>query len=92
MIKAALGGGGRGMRVCKKAEELEEIAKFLPANRILIETDAPYLAPTPYRGKTNHPKYLIETLKHLSNLRKETIEETSYYTFKNTCDLFKIKF
>jgi TatD DNase family protein len=74
----------------KKAAELEEIAKFLPSNRILIETDAPYLAPTPYRGKTNHPKYLIETLKHLSNLRQESMEETSFYTFKNTCDLFKI--
>jgi TatD DNase family protein len=75
----------------KKAGELEEISKILPINRILIETDAPYLAPTPYRGKTNHPKYLIDTLKHLSNLRKESLEETASYTYKNTCDLFNIK-
>ena len=76
----------------KKALELEEIAKTLPVNRILIETDAPYLAPTPFRGKTNHPKYLIETAKHLSNLRRESLEETSSYTYKNTCELFNIKY
>lgn len=74
----------------KKVEELENIAKFLPSERILIETDAPYLAPTPFRGKPNHPKYLIETLKYLSNLRKESLEETAYYTYKNTCKLFNI--
>lgn len=75
----------------KKVEELEEIAKTLPKDRILIETDAPYLAPSPFRGKTNHPKHLIETLKHLSKLRNESVEETAFYTYENTCKLFNIK-
>lgn len=75
----------------KKVEDLENTARHIPKERILIETDAPYLAPTPYRGKENHPKYLIETLKHLSKLRNESIEETAAYTFKNTCDLFNIR-
>lgn len=74
----------------KKVQELEEVARHLPQERIVIETDAPYLAPTPYRGKENHPKYLIKIAEHLAHLRKESLEETAFYTFKNTCELFNI--
>jgi len=74
----------------KKVQELEEVARHLPQNRIVIETDAPYLAPTPYRGKENHPKYLIKIAEHLAHLRQESLEETAFYTFQNTCALFNI--
>lgn len=74
----------------KNTEHLEETAKHIPEERILIETDAPYLAPVPFRGKKNHPKYLIHTLKKLGELRKEPIEQTAQYTFNNTLKFYKI--
>jgi TatD DNase family protein len=73
-----------------KVKQLEEVASHLPKTRILVETDAPFLAPAPHRGKENHPKYLIHVLNHLAKLRNENIEETASYTFQNTCDLFNI--
>ncbi|GMA70279.1 TatD family hydrolase [Leuconostoc litchii] len=66
----------------KKAEEVREAAKIVPLNRILVETDAPYLAPTPYRGKTNEPalvKFVIDSLA-------ETLEMSS----KELSDLTRI--
>lgn len=74
----------------KKVLELENVCKNIPKEKILVETDAPYLAPAPYRGKTNHPKYLIETLKHIGNIRNESLEEVGSFTYINTLDLFKI--
>lgn len=75
----------------KNVEALEETAIHLPEGRIMIETDAPYLAPTPFRGKPNHPKYLKYTLEKLSLLRKEDIQKTAEYTFKNTLEFYNIK-
>lgn len=59
-----------GILTFKKAIELQEIAKKIPINRVLVETDAPFLAPVPYRGKRNEPTYVIETLKKLAALKE----------------------
>ena len=61
--------GFTGIVTFRKSDELRAIAKSLPADRILVETDAPYLAPQPYRGKRNEPAHVIETAKVLADLR-----------------------
>jgi len=57
---------------------------------ILIETDAPYLAPVPYRGKRNEPAYVVEVAKKIAALRGETLEEVAEYTAKNAENLYQI--
>ncbi len=61
-----------------------------PLDRILLETDAPYLAPIPYRGKRNESLYVVEVAKKISELRKITVEEVAEKTSKNTSSLFGI--
>ena len=62
--------------------------KDIPNNRILVETDAPYLAPVPLRGKTNEPSYIIHTVKFLSDLKKITFKDFSEITTNNFFNLF----
>ena len=59
-----------GVITFKKSIELANIFKEIPNDRILVETDAPYLAPVPLRGKSNEPSYIIHTIKFLSELKK----------------------
>jgi len=77
-----------GVITYKSATVLREVAKMTPLDRLLIETDAPYLSPVPYRGKMNEPSYLIEVLKLLSEIKKIGIEELSEITFSNFEKLF----
>ncbi len=78
-----------GMITFKKADDLREIVKKLPTNRLLIETDAPFLAPVPHRGKKNEPAFITETLKTLSQIKNlpenelETILEGNFRTLFN---------
>lgn len=58
-----------GILTFRKAQELRDIARDVPMDRILVETDSPYLAPEPYRGKTNQPAYIIETVRVLAGLK-----------------------
>ncbi len=74
----------------KKAERLREIVKAIPDNRLLIETDAPYLTPEPFRGKRNEPSYVVHTAKALAELRGISIEDLSRITTLNAKHLFKI--
>ena len=67
-----------GILTFKKATELQEMAKKIPLNRLLVETDAPFLAPVPYRGKRNEPAYVVETFKKLSELKE--VEEGALAT------------
>ncbi len=77
-----------GILTFKKSEEIRAIARDLPADRLLVETDAPYLAPTPYRGKRNEPSYVVETAKVLAETRGVAPEEIHRTTSENFFRLF----
>jgi TatD DNase family protein len=72
----------------RKAEPLRAVAREIPADRLLIETDAPYLAPQPWRGKRNEPAYVLETARRLAEIRGETAEALQRFTAENACRLF----
>jgi len=72
------------------ADAYDDIVKNLPLDRILIETDAPYVAPTPYRGKRNEPSYVIEVVKKIAEIKGISLEEISKKTFQNSKDIFKL--
>jgi TatD DNase family protein len=64
-----------GILTFPKAEELREVAKFVPNDRLLVETDAPFLAPVPHRGKRNEPAWVMETLARLAAVRSVTPDD-----------------
>ena len=66
-----------------KAEELREVAKQVPLDRLLIETDCPYLTPIPYRGKRNEPAYVVEVARCLAGLHGVELEEMGRTTSEN---------
>ena len=78
-----------GILTFKKSDELRAIARSLPADRILVETDAPYLAPGRYRGKRNEPAYVVETAKVLGETRGVSPEEIARQTSENFFRLFR---
>ena len=78
-----------GVLTYKSAAELREVAKQIPADRLLIETDSPYLAPVPKRGKPNIPLYVRHVAEQLAELRGWTLEETAARTLENARNLFK---
>ncbi|WOE32061.1 MULTISPECIES: TatD family hydrolase [unclassified Acinetobacter] len=67
----------------KNAQDLREVAKQVPLDRVLIETDSPYLAPVPYRGKSNEPKYVPYVAKALSDVYDKSLEEIAFITMQN---------
>lgn len=69
--------------------EYEEVVRSVPIERILPETDAPFAAPLPYRGKRNHPEYVIEVVKKIAEIKKLPLDEVERQLFKNTVSLFK---
>src|SRR5690625_3350104 len=75
----------------KNAHEVKEVAKVIPLDRLLIETDAPYLAPHPYRGKRNEPAYVKLVAEEIASLREMDYETICEITTKNACDVFRIK-
>ncbi len=78
-----------GIVTFKSAKELKEVAKHVPLNRMLIETDSPYLAPMPYRGKMNQPGYVKHVAEHIAELRGISVEEVAEATTANFFSLFK---
>jgi TatD DNase family protein len=78
-----------GILTFKKSDELRAIARSLPADRILVETDAPYLAPGPYRGKRNEPSYVLETARVLAETRGVAPDEIARQTTENFFRLFR---
>ncbi len=77
-----------GVITFKKSMELAKTFKELPNNRILVETDSPYLAPVPFRGKPNEPSYITNTVKFLSDLKKTSFDDFSDITTQNFFNLF----
>jgi TatD DNase family protein len=77
-----------GILTFKKSEALRALAAELPADRIMVETDAPYLAPGKFRGKRNEPAYVVEVAKVLAEARGVSLEEISLQTTENFFRLF----
>ena len=77
-----------GILTFKNSAALRTIAAELPADRILVETDAPYLAPGPFRGKRNEPAYVVETAKILAETRGVSFDEIARQTSENFFRLF----
>lgn len=74
----------------KKTDELKEVAKLVPIEKLLVETDAPYLAPHPYRGKRNEPMFVKQTAELIAKLKGITIEDLTLQTNRNTKSIFGI--
>src|SRR3989344_8595707 len=70
------------------AKEYEELVKYIPLDSMLIETDCPYVAPMPYRGKRNEPLFVKETAKKIAEIKNLPLEEVKTQLIKNTLDLF----
>jgi TatD DNase family protein len=77
-----------GILTFKRSDDLRAIAAALPAERVLVETDAPYLAPLPYRGKRCEPAYVLETAKVLAATRGVSLDEIAQATTENFFRLF----
>jgi TatD DNase family protein len=78
-----------GIVTFKNAADIQEVAKRMPLDRMLLETDCPYLAPNPFRGKPNEPSYMRQTAEFIANLRGISTEELAQQTTHNFFTLFK---
>ncbi len=78
-----------GILTFKNAQDLRDVAAFVPLDRILIETDSPYLAPAPYRGKTNNPSYVPHVAAQIAQLRGLGVQLIAEHTSRNFERLFK---
>ena len=79
-----------GILTFKNAADLREVARWVPLDRCLVETDSPYLAPVPYRGKTNQPAYVAHVGRALAQIKGLTDEEVSQATTRNFEQLFGV--
>ena len=80
-----------GIVTFKNAKQVQASAKTVPSDRLLIETDCPFLAPVPYRGKTNEPSYVLHVAKQIAQLRQTPLETIAEQTTSNACRLFSIQ-
>lgn len=78
-----------GIVTFKNAQALKEVAQRVPLNRMLVETDSPYLAPIPFRGKTNQPAYVRHVAEEIARLREITLQQVVDATTANFFQLFK---
>ena len=92
LARTALDLGGyisfSGIITFKNAGEIREVAKFVPADRYLVETDAPYLAPVPHRGATNEPSFVAHTAAKVAEVRKIPLQQLGDETTINFYRLF----
>ena len=77
-----------GMVTFKKSDELRRVAATIPDDRILVETDAPYLSPHPRRGRRNEPAHVVHTARLLAEVRQQEFDEFARQTTQNACRLF----
>jgi TatD DNase family protein len=94
MAEAAMGMGFlisfSGIVTFKNAKSLKEVARRVPLENMLVETDAPYLAPVPYRGRTNQPGYVLHVAEEIARLKGVTLEQVAQKTTNNYYSLFNI--
>ena len=77
-----------GIVTFKNAKDLQDVAKWLPADRLLVETDAPFLAPIPHRGRTGEPAFVADTARFVAQLRDVALDSLAQQTSDNFYDLF----
>lgn len=78
-----------GIVTFKNAKDLQDIASWIPEDRLLVETDSPFLAPVPHRGRPCEPAFVADTAAFVANLRGETVERLGEYTTRNFHALFQ---
>ena len=74
----------------RKSEKLEEVVRHIPLERLLVETDAPYITPVPNRGKRNEPAFVVHTARRVAEIKGVLFEELARVTYQNTKDVFGI--
>ncbi|KKQ18288.1 MAG: Mg-dependent DNAse [Berkelbacteria bacterium GW2011_GWB1_38_5] len=79
-----------GLITFSKNQKTVEVIKKTPLERILIETDCPYMTPEPYRGKRNEPAYIVEVARKIAEIKKIPLEKVATQTSKNAIELFKL--
>jgi len=79
-----------GILTFKKSDEIREVASWVPRDMTLVETDCPYLAPVPYRGKRNEPAHVVHTAQRLAEIWKVDLEEVMAQTGENAARLFRV--
>ncbi len=75
----------------KNAAKLPDIAAMVPEDRYFIETDSPYLAPVPFRGKRNEPAYVVEVAKKIAEIKNMRLEDVAAQSYKNICSFYDIQ-
>jgi TatD DNase family protein len=80
-----------GIITFKKAEDLRQVASYVPLDRILVETDCPFLAPIPFRGKRNEPAYVVEVAKCVAALRNADLDSFARQTSENFSKCFDVE-
>ena len=79
-----------GVLTFKNSRVTKEVIQNIPLDKIVFETDAPYLAPVPYRGKINEPKYICETVKYAAELLNISYEEMQNISYNNSVKTFHV--
>jgi TatD DNase family protein len=77
-----------GIITFKKVGDLIDVVKYVPLDRILVETDAPFLAPMPFRGKRNEPSFVTHTLKKIAKIKRKNVKDMAQITTDNFFNLF----
>ena len=79
-----------GVVTFKNAKKMKEVAKEIPLEHLMLETDAPYLAPVPFRGKINEPKYIPYIAQEIADLKETSLQNVTNVTTKNAEKVFRI--
>ncbi len=90
ILKLGMYIGVGGVITFNNAKKLPEVVEMLPLDRLLLETDAPYLTPVPFRGKTNHSEMIYLTAKKIAEIKNKNLEEILNFSYRNAINLFSI--
>ena len=74
----------------KNANKIRKVVEYVPLDRLMVETDCPYMAPVPFRGKRNEPKYVKEVAKAMAEIKGISLEELAHITYNNAVEFFKL--